>query len=43
VAEHAYGNVSTAEFIALAEEESGAELEEFFDVWLYERGKPKRW
>jgi aminopeptidase N len=43
VAEHAYGNASTPDFIALAEEESGIELDRFFDAWLYERGKPKRW
>lgn len=30
-----YSNISTAEFIALAEEVSGQDLTEFFDVWLY--------
>jgi aminopeptidase N len=39
-AEHRYGNASTVEFIALAEEESGQELEAFFADWLFERGKP---
>jgi aminopeptidase N len=43
VAEHQYGSASTPELIALAEEESGRQLDEFFDVWLYERGKPKQW
>jgi aminopeptidase N len=43
VAEHAYGNASTADFVALAEQESDLELDEFFEAWLYERGKPKRW
>jgi aminopeptidase N len=43
VTEHTYGNASTADFIALAEEESGMALDAFFDVWLFERGKPKRW
>jgi hypothetical protein len=33
-------NASIAEFITLAEEESGRALQDFFDVWLYERGKP---
>jgi aminopeptidase N len=42
-AEHQYGNVSTAEFVALAEEVSGQQLNEFFSVWLYERGKPRGW
>ena len=43
VAEHAYGNATTAEFVALAERESGRELDDFFQVWLYERGKPRDW
>jgi aminopeptidase N len=41
--EHAYGNVSTPEFIALAERESGQELDEFFRIWLYEPEKPRDW
>jgi aminopeptidase N len=41
--EHIYGNVSTAEFIALAERESGRDLDRFFDVWLYRQGKPRNW
>jgi aminopeptidase N len=43
VAEHAYGNATTEDFIALAEEESGLQLDDFFAVWLYERGKPRSW
>ena len=43
VAQHRYGNASTKQFIALAHKESGVKLRHFFDVWLYERGKPKSW
>jgi aminopeptidase N len=39
-AEHRYGNVSTPEFIALAERVSGQDLGGFFDAWLYQSGKP---
>ena len=38
--EHKYGNVSTSEFIALAEQVSGQDLGAFFDMWLYQPGKP---
>ena len=38
-----YGNVTTAQFIALAEQESGMELDHFFDVWLYDPDKPTSW
>ena len=38
-----FGNVTTAEFIDLAEQESGQDLSHFFDVWLYQRGKPTSW
>ena len=38
-AEHRYGNVTTAQFIALAERESGVSLRHFFDVWLYRDGR----
>ena len=41
--QHAYGNATTPELIALAERETGRQLDEFFDVWLYRRGKPKDW
>ena len=35
--------VTTADFIALAERESGQDLDDFFQVWLYEEGKPESW
>jgi aminopeptidase N len=41
--EHRHGNVSTADFIALAERESGLDLTAFFDVWLYRPEKPLTW
>jgi aminopeptidase N len=37
---HAYGNATTEQFIALAEANSGQELDPFFADWLYEEGKP---
>ncbi|HEX2435228.1 MAG TPA: M1 family metallopeptidase [Solirubrobacterales bacterium] len=42
-AEHRFGNATTPELIALAERESGRQLDEFFDAWLFQRGKPKNW
>jgi aminopeptidase N len=42
-AQHRYGNGTTAQFIALAERESGMGLDQFFDVWLYEPDKPTSW
>lgn len=39
-ADHAYGNVSIDQFIALAEAESGQQLDELFQTWLYTSGKP---
>jgi aminopeptidase N len=42
-AQHRYGNVRTAQFIALAERDSGRDLRHFFDVWLYQPGKPTSW
>ena len=41
--DHRNGNVSTAQFIALAERESRRQLDDFFRVWLYEQGKPEAW
>ena len=38
-----FGNVTTAQFIALAEADSGFDLEHFFDVWLYQPEKPTSW
>ena len=43
VAEQAYGSVTTDEFTALAERISGQDLDRFFQVWLFERGKPQDW
>jgi aminopeptidase N len=34
------GNVTTADFIALAERVSGRQLDDFFTTWLYTKGKP---
>ena len=36
-------NVRTADFIALAERVSGQQLDSFFDVWLYQEGRPGSW
>lgn len=33
--ENAYGNVATADFIAVAEDRAQRELDELFDAWLY--------
>ena len=41
--QHRYGNVTTAQFVALAEQESGLDLSHFFDVWLYQPEKPTSW
>jgi aminopeptidase N len=38
-----FGNVTTPEFIELAQQESGRDLAHFFDVWLYQSGKPMSW
>ena len=38
--EHAGGNVTTDEFIALSEEVSGQDLDELFETWLFTPGKP---
>ena len=40
---YGYGNASTEQFIAVAEEVSGQDLEQFFDEWLYQRGLPEGW
>jgi aminopeptidase N len=42
-AENRYGNVTTAQFIALSEQLSGMNLDHFFDVWLYQPDKPVSW
>ena len=41
--ENRYGNVTTPQFVALAERESGMDLDHFFDVWLYQPEKPTSW
>jgi aminopeptidase N len=43
VAEHRHGNGTTAQFTALAEQISGEDLDHFFDVWIYQTGKPTSW
>ncbi len=37
------GNASTAQFAAFASAVSGRDLRHFFDVWLYQPGKPTGW
>jgi len=39
--EHRHGSATTGEFIALAEEVGGRDLEPLFRRWLYQRGKPR--
>lgn len=38
--QHRHDTASTADFVALAEEESGEDLGSFFDAWLYARQRP---
>jgi len=38
-----FGTVTTPQFIALAERDSGMDLGAFFQVWLYQPGKPLSW
>ncbi|MGW3131504.1 M1 family metallopeptidase [Streptomyces sp. NPDC001123] len=38
--EHRYGHGTTAEFVKLAEGESGKDLGSLFQRWLYQKGKP---
>jgi aminopeptidase N len=42
-AQHRYGNGTTAQFIALAERDSGIGLRQFFNVWLFQPEKPTSW
>jgi aminopeptidase N len=42
-ATHRYGNVTTAQFVALAERDSGRDLGRFFRVWLDRPEKPTSW
>jgi aminopeptidase N len=39
-ADHSGGNVTTPEFIALAEQVAGRELDDLFATWLFTAGKP---
>jgi aminopeptidase N len=39
-ADNRYGNVTTADFIALAEEVADRDLDDLFGAWLYEEGRP---
>jgi aminopeptidase N len=41
--ENKYGNVTTSDFIAMAERESAQQLDDFFHVWLFEEGRPTSW
>jgi aminopeptidase N len=40
-AENKFSNVTTQDFIALAERVSGLQLDQFFQVWLFEEGRPE--
>jgi hypothetical protein len=40
-AEHQHSNVTTPQFIATAERVSGRQLDHFFDVWLFQEGRPQ--
>jgi aminopeptidase N len=42
-AENRYSNVTTQGFIATAERVSGQQLDPFFDVWLFQEGRPESW
>jgi aminopeptidase N len=42
-ATHRYGNATTEQFIALAEQISGRQLDAFFDTWIRSARKPRRW
>jgi aminopeptidase N len=42
-AEHQHSNVTTEQFIATAERDSGQQLDDFFDVWLFQEGRPASW
>jgi aminopeptidase N len=41
--ENRFSNVVTADFIALAERDSGLQLDQFFQAWLYDEGRPESW
>ena len=39
-AAHRFGNATTAQFIALANQVSGQDLSHFFRIWLYTKARP---
>jgi aminopeptidase N len=41
--ENRFGTVTTPGFIAIAERESGLDLDAFFNTWLFTPGKPTSW
>ena len=41
--ENRHGSVTTVQFILLAEAKSGMDLDDFFQVWLYDSGRPAAW
>jgi aminopeptidase N len=41
--EHYHANGNTRQFIKLAEQISGRNLDAFFNTWLYTAGKPTKW
>jgi aminopeptidase N len=42
-AQNAHGHVTTPRFVELAEQLSGKQLDQLFDVWLYQAKKPTKW
>ncbi|MCX4670683.1 M1 family metallopeptidase [Streptomyces sp. NBC_01381] len=40
--EHRHGNADTEQFIALCEKESGQDLSDLFETWLFSADKPRR-
>jgi aminopeptidase N len=42
-ARNKYSNVTTSDFIALAERRSGQDLDRFFRAWLFKEGRPESW
>jgi aminopeptidase N len=35
--------VTTEQFIATAERDSGQQLDQLFDAWLFQEGRPASW
>jgi len=42
-AENRFSNVTTGDFVALAERVSGQQLDQFFQAWLFQEGRPESW